>query len=291
MEENKNIGLIVSPNPKAGQVAGELLNVLNAEVVEVSFHNNVPVKKELKAYKGMNRFVAVGGDGACLKAMRIAYELMKLSPDSQMPSVFGLNCGHIGALSNDLGDIYTVKQRMEQADYKLIKPLEVSASFHDRMMYHTFFNEVILRPYGNVTRLKIEWKTNELYQKIIRGGIVLATKIGENAFNACNYTGAEEILPIPDMNHWRLSTLLAMPNDETCDKPFQSIVPDSASVCVEVVDPYGDRSAQIGGDSFYHGEEKPIVRAKKIIGSRAQTLFIDKMRVQSAKKGVYLLRE
>lgn len=291
MNQNEKMGLIVSPNPKAGEVAAELLQMYQARVVEVSFHENMPNKKQLKSYKGINSFVAVGGDGACLKALRIAYEIMKLSDKAKSPVVFGLNCGHIGALSNELGDICALRQRMANASYKLIKPLEVKASFKDKVMYHTFFNEVILRPYGNVTRLKIEWTDNQLFQKNIRGGVVVATKMGENAFNACNYTGPEAILPIPDSNHWRMSTLLAMPNDDTCDKPFQAIVPAEADVSVDVIDPYGDRSAQISGDSYYHGDEKPVVRAQKVVGGRPKILFVDKVRIAAAKEGVYLLRE
>ena len=72
---NVSTGLIISPNPKAQQIAGELLNILPATVVDVSFSQDKSLQKQLHPYKKMHRLIAVGGDGACLKAMRVAFEL------------------------------------------------------------------------------------------------------------------------------------------------------------------------------------------------------------------------
>ena len=159
-------------------------------------------------------------------------------------------------------------------------------------MYHTFFNEVILKPYANITQLKIVWKESNWYQKNIRGGLMIATKIGENAMNACNYVGAEEILPIPDTDCWRMSTLNAMSNDIKCDKPFQKIIPSNTSVNVDVINPYDDRNAQITGDSYYNdGEEELRDSHGEKIGTKVKILFVDKIRIATAKRGIFLGHE
>ena len=288
---NVSTGLIISPNPKAQQIAGELLDILPATVVDVSFSQDKSLKKQLQAYKNMRRLIAVGGDGACLKAMRVAFELSK-GNNTQMPvRVFGLNCGHIGALSNDIGNIYDLPQRLETLSYQLIQPLEVKTTFCEKVMYHTFFNEVILKPYGNVTKLHIVWKDNVWHQKNIRGGLMIATKIGENASNACNYTGPEEILPIPDIEHWRMSTVHAMPNDQTCDKPFQEIISADSAVTVDVVNPYEDRNAQLVGDSHYHDGDRALMQKGKLVGRQCNVLFVEKIKVAKSAHGVLLERD
>ncbi len=286
------IGLIVSPNPKAAQVAAHLLDIMPARIVSVRFRANMPILGSLKKHREISRFVAVGGDGACLRAMRIAYEIAKLSKTPKPPRVFGLNCGHIGALSNPIGDITQLETRMEQSPYQLIRPLEVKTTFREKIIYHTFFNEVMLRPYANLTQLKIVWQDNVWYQKNIRGGIMVATKVGENAMNACNYTGAEPILPIPNDDYWRMSTLHAMPNDTTSDKPFQAIVPADTNITVDVINPYNDRNAQIMGDAYYNEGEQPLKDERGYqIGSNVKLLFVDKIRITSAQLGVLLARE
>ena len=287
---NVSTGLIISPNPKAQQIAGELLNILPATVVDVSFSQDKSLQKQLHPYKNMHRLIAVGGDGACLKAMRVAFELSK--NNAQKPvRVFGLNCGHIGALSNDIGNIYDLPQRLKTLSYQLIQPLEVKTTFCEKVMYHTFFNEVILKPYENVTKLHIVWKDNVWHQKNIRGGLMIATKIGENASNACNYTGPEEILPIPDIAHWRMSTVHAMPNDQTCDKPFQEIISADSTVTVDVVNPYEDRNAQLVGDSHYHDGDRALMQKGKLVGRQCNVLFVEKIKVAKAAHGVLLERD
>lgn len=290
MEEN--IGLVVSPNPKAAQVAARLQELYHATVVSVHFHENMPFTANFNKYKILNRFVAIGGDGACLRAMRIAYEFARTKRCDKTPQVFGLNCGHIGALSNNIGDIYQLPERLDNANYQLIHPLSVKTTFRNKIIYHTFFNEVILRPYANITQLKIVWQDSNWYQKNIRGGLMVATKIGENAMNACNYTGPEKILPIPNDNYWRMSTLNAMPNDTKCDKPFQTIIPSNTAVTVDVINPYDDRNAQIMGDSYYNeGEEELKDRQGDRVGTKVKLLFVDKIRIAAAKYGVLLARE
>ncbi len=290
--DKEEVGLIVSPNPKAAQVAAKLLRMMPSTIVSVRFSANMPVLRSIQKYKHISRFVAVGGDGACLRTMRIAHEIAKIAKSSTPSRVFGLNCGHIGALSNPIGDISRLADRIEESNYQLIKPLEVKTTFHEKIIYHTFFNEVILRPYANITQLKIVWKDDVWYQKNIRGGIMVATKIGENAMNICNYTGEEPILPIPDDNHWRMSTLHAMPNDPTSDKPFQSIVPSNTDIAIDVVNPYNDRNAQIMGDAYYNEGEQPLKDAHGYqIGAKVRMLFVDKIRISAAQNGVLLARE
>lgn len=286
------IGLIVSPNPKAEQISAQLQNMYQATVVSVRFQENVPLLKDLNKYRFINHFIAIGGDGACLRAMRVAYEMACIRKTQHIPRVFGLNCGHVGALSNKIGDINRLPYRLDCADYRLVKPLSVKTTFRNKIMYHTFFNEVILKPYANITQLKIVWKESNWYQKNIRGGLMIATKIGENAMNACNYVGAEEILPIPDTDCWRMSTLNAMSNDIKCDKPFQKIIPSNTSVNVDVINPYDDRNAQITGDSYYNdGEEELRDSHGEKIGTKVKILFVDKIRIATAKRGIFLGHE
>ncbi len=284
-------GIIISPNPKAQQLAGELLKILPAEIVNVTFSGNMADTTQLSNYKHLRQFVAVGGDGACLKAMKIAHELSQQDNTGKPPIVFGLNCGHIGALSNPIGDIQKLPERIATTAYQAVYPLEVKATFREKIMYHTFFNEVLLKPLGNVTNLKIVWKDNIWYQKNIRGGIMVATKIGENAMNACNYTGPEPILTIPDTAHWRMSTLHAMNNDTTCDKAFQTIVPAHARITVDVNNPYEDRNAQLAGDSHYNDGEHQLMQENRVVGVRTDSLFVEKIKIASSPKCILLARE
>lgn len=291
-KKDSEIGLIVSPNPKAAEVAAQLMKIYPAKIVSVNYKVNMPVVKSFQPYKHITRFVAVGGDGACLKALRIAYDIKQIKKTNQDVRVFGLNCGHIGALSNCIGNIQNLSDRFQNASYRLIKPLEIKTTFREKIVYHTFFNEVILRPYANITHLKIVWQDKIWYEKNIRGGLMVATKIGETAMNACNYTDSSPILPIPDDSYWRMSTLNAMPNDPKYDKPFQAIVPNSTSIAVDVMNPYDDRNAQIMGDSYYNeGEEDLHDRKGYKIGSKVKMLFVDKLRIATAVSGVLLGRE
>lgn len=291
MAQEITTGIIVSPNPKAQQLAGELLKILPAEIVNVTFSGNMADKKQLSNYKHLHQFIAVGGDGACLKAMRIAHELSQQEQTEKTPIVFGLNCGHIGALSNPIGDIQKLPERIATTSYQTVYPLEVKATFREKIMYHTFFNEVLLKPLGNVTNLKIVWKDNVWYQKNIRGGIMVSTKVGENAMNACNYTGPEPILSIPDYEHWRMSTLHAMNNDTTCDKAFQTIVPANAKITIDVNNPYEDRNAQLIGDSHYNDGEHPLIQDNRVIGVRTDSMFVEKIKIASSPRCVLLARE
>lgn len=289
-DEKATTGLIVSPNPKAHQVAGEILNILPATVVQVSYHNNMPALKEDLPYQHLNRLIAIGGDGACLTALHVAYQ-MTLSCKMNPPSVFGLNCGHIGALSNNIGNIYDLPERLNQLDYQIVYPLEVKTTFCEKITHQTFFNEAVLKPYGNVIKLHIVWKDSVWHQKNIRGGLMIATKVGENASNACNYTGPEPILPIPSQDFWRMSTVQAMPNDSTCDQPFQKIISADTVISVDVINPFEDRNAQLIGDSHYHDGDRPLVQNGQVVGRQSDVLFVEKIKVSRALNGIFLLKD
>ncbi|MBE6454879.1 MAG: hypothetical protein E7014_00285 [Alphaproteobacteria bacterium] len=292
METTETIGIIVSPNPKAWVLTAELLSVINGQIIDVPFQNSFISTSRLAQYGHINQFIAVGGDGACLRALRIAYEIGKLSLCNKAPMVFGLNCGHIGALSNQIGCIVDIPKRLKNAVHQVINPLEVTSSFRNKISHYTFFNEVILKPFANLTRLKINWQDKEQHHKEIRGGLMIATKLGEQAVNACNYTGPEAILPIPDESSWRMSTVQAMSNDLTCDKAFQAIVPSESTVSVEVVNPYQDRNAYLVGDSYYHETESVLTdETDQPIGANAGVLFVEKVIVSSAQQPVLLAKD
>ncbi|MFN3347574.1 NAD kinase [Pseudorhodoplanes sp.] len=166
--------------------------------------------------------VALGGDGLMLQTLR-----------AQMRSgkpVYGMHRGTIGFLMNEFAE-NGLRERLAAAETTVIHPLVMRA--RDRMggaHEHYAINEVsAFRQSYQAARLRLLIDGKERLPELVADGVMVATPAGSTAYNL---SAQGPIIPIK-------APLLAL----TPISPFRprrwhgALLPDTARVTVEVIDP------------------------------------------------------
>ena len=138
--------------------------------------------------------VPLGGDGTMLEVLR---ETMRLGTP-----VYGMNCGTVGFLMNELNTGDGLLERIATADRARINPLTMAATDKDGVRHEAMaINEVsLLRQTRQTARLTIEIGGRPRLGQLICDGVLLATPAGSTAYNLSAHG---PILPI-------MSNLLAL---------------------------------------------------------------------------------
>ena len=123
--------------------------------------------------------VAVGGDGRMLNSLKSTF-------DNGKP-VYGLNCGTVGFLMNDLdpaGD-QNLMDRIAQAHENIIHPLLMDVTTLDDKHHHAHaINEVsLLRESHQAAHLTIKVDGISRMEKLACDGVIVATPAGSTAYN------------------------------------------------------------------------------------------------------------
>ncbi|MBB4657758.1 NAD kinase [Parvularcula dongshanensis] len=201
--------------------------------------------------------VALGGDGTMLEVLR---ETMA----ANVP-VYGMNCGTVGFLMNEL-QTDDLPKRLAEADAARINPLVMTATNRNgETQRATAINEVsLLRQTRNTARITIKVGGKVRLHQLICDGVLVSTPAGSTAYNLSAHG---PILPI-------MSNLLAL----TPISPFRprrwrgALLPYDAEVSFEVQDPEF-RSVSATADNV---EVRDVVSvAAKIDTDRTMTLLFD----------------
>ena len=120
--------------------------------------------------------LALGGDGLMLHAIHKFIDCDK--------SIYGLNCGTIGFLMNQLRDEDLIS-RVSKAKETCVYPLEMVATTQDGQRHRFLaFNEVSVIRYSHQTaNLRLAINGIERIPKLVCDGVLVATPMGSTAYN------------------------------------------------------------------------------------------------------------
>ncbi|MGD9920919.1 MAG: NAD kinase [Pseudorhodoplanes sp.] len=166
--------------------------------------------------------VALGGDGFMLHTLRALMRTGK--------PVYGMHRGTIGFLMNEFNE-QDLRERLSAAEPTVIHPLVMRAKDADGHAHeHYAINEVsVFRQTYQAARLRILVDGKERLPELMADGVMVATPAGSTAYNL---SVQGPIIPIN-------APLLAL----TPISPFRprrwhgALLPDTAHVTVEVIDP------------------------------------------------------
>jgi NAD+ kinase len=166
--------------------------------------------------------VALGGDGFMLQTLRLLMRCGK--------PVYGMHRGTIGFLMNEFNEA-DLQERLSAAEPTVIHPLVMRATDRAGQSHeHYAINEVsAFRQSYQAARLRIVIDGKERLPELMADGVMVATPAGSTAYNL---SAQGPIIPIN-------APLLAL----TPISPFRprrwhgALLPDSARVTIEVIDP------------------------------------------------------
>jgi NAD+ kinase len=199
------IAFVASPSPEAVEAHARLV---------ARYGNYDPEDSDV--------VVALGGDGLMLHTLRT---LMR----SGRP-VYGMHRGTVGFLMNEFNEA-ELRERLAAAEPTVIHPLAMRAQDREgRAHEHYAINEVsAFRQTYQAARLRILVDGKERLPELMADGIMVATPAGSTAYNL---SAQGPIIPIR-------APLLAL----TPISPFRprrwhgALLPDTARVAIEVIDP------------------------------------------------------
>lgn len=121
--------------------------------------------------------VALGGDGRMLSTLKSTFKNSK--------PVYGVNCGRVGFLLNDLNENDDLLRRIENAHENIIHPLLMVAETSDGKSHKAHaINEVsLLRESHQAARLSITIDGINRMDELICDGVIVATPAGSTAYN------------------------------------------------------------------------------------------------------------
>jgi NAD+ kinase len=178
--------------------------------------------------------VALGGDGHMLATLRRRFE------DSK--PVYGMNCGTIGFLMNDLNEA-SLPDRLDRAETVRIHPLRMRAeTASGAVEEQRAINEVsLLRQTAQTARFRIVVDGKTRMHELACDGVLVSTAAGSTAYNLSAHG---PILPIG-------SSLLAL-TPISAFRPRRwrgALLPHTAQVRFEVIEP-GRRPASASADNL-----------------------------------------
>lgn len=130
--------------------------------------------------------VALGGDGQMLQALKTTFD--PNNPGLEGKPVYGLHCGTVGFLMNDLApedNSQDLISRIKAAEETIIHPLSMEATTINGQVHRAHgVNEVsLLRASNQTARLEIVVDGVSRMDELICDGILLATPAGSTAYN------------------------------------------------------------------------------------------------------------
>lgn len=139
--------------------------------------------EELSKQVDSNSFdsiIALGGDGHILDVLH--KELLSVNPKP----VFGINCGTVGFLLNEISDIKnSLSKEITDAQVYDIFPLKVEGTTTDGDTFEAYaFNDVYVnRSSHQAAKLKISINDRVQVETFIGDGIIISSEIGSTAYN------------------------------------------------------------------------------------------------------------
>lgn len=181
--------------------------------------------------------VVLGGDGAMLRAIQA---------NGAGWRYFGVNCGHLGFLMNDLpGDVGPAAREVVDilAHERLVAPRFPRLEMHARLFSgeaHAFaLNDVYVeRQVGQTCHLRVTVDGVEVVRKMVCDGIIAATALGSTAYTIS--AGGPAAHPL-------LRAIHLTPICPHMPRLASIVLPVEASIRIEVLEPQ-DRRARTVAD-------------------------------------------
>lgn len=197
-------------------------------------HEQLAAKYDFVEADDADIIIALGGDGLMLHALHNHLKSGK--------PIYGLNCGTVGFLMNELRDEDLVS-RVSNAEETSVYPLEMTATTQDGQTHRlSAFNEVSVIRYSHQTaNLRLVINDIERIGKLACDGVLVATPMGSTAYNLSAHG---PIIPLG-------SNLLAL----TPVSPFRprrwrgALLPSSAVVELTNLDP---EKRPLGASADFH---------------------------------------
>lgn len=122
--------------------------------------------------------VALGGDGFILETLHDLDRLKSIKP------IFGINCGTVGFLLNEITD-EDLKLRINKASTQCIPKLSMSAiDAHGEQLNASAFNDVYFnRMTHQAAKLTIEINSKKRIENFSGDGLIISTEMGSTAYN------------------------------------------------------------------------------------------------------------
>ena len=230
---------------KISFVAAEIVEAQEVlKTLEKQYGNVTPEKSDV--------IVALGGDGFMLRMLH-QYKARKIP-------IYGMNCGSIGFLMNELS-FDNLDKKLENSEITEINPLKMSVTdISGKEHTEIAINEVALtRTTYQAAKLKISINNKVRLHELISDGLLISTPAGSTAYNL---SADGPILPI----NARLMALT--PTSPFRPRRWKGALLDINSIVeIDVIDPEY-RKVNATADSH------EIMDAKKIIISNDETLSL-----------------
>lgn len=137
--------------------------------------------------------VVVGGDGTLIDAL---HAILALPADRPAPAVFGMHCGTVGFLLNDLSGSADLLARIATTEATSIRPLRMQAYDEEGRALPPALacNEVVLRRLGEqAAKIRVSVDGTQRLEELRGDGVMVATEVGSTAYN---YSAHGPILPV-----------------------------------------------------------------------------------------------
>ena len=241
-----NIHFSISDNPEAQAKSKELI---------AQYGNATPDDCDV--------IVALGGDGQMLQALKTTFDPQ--NPGFKGKPVYGLHCGTVGFLMNDLApetNDQDLISRIKAAEETIVHPLSMEATTIDGQIHQAHgINEVsLLRASNQTARLEIVVDGVSRMDELICDGVLLATPAGSTAYNLSAHG------PIVPLNS---SVLALTPISAFRPRRWRgALLPNNVVVEFKVKNPEM-RPVSASADSFqFRGIERVIAKKDKDITLR-----------------------
>lgn len=155
----RNLAFVASTRPEAQQALSEFTSRYGQSAIE-----------------NADLIVALGGDGFML-------ETLHKNIDQQIP-VFGMNCGSVGFLMNEL-NIDDLPARLAKSEHTHIRPLRMTGQTVDGKAFDELaINEVsLLRQTHQSAKIRVFIDGKARLDELIADGVLVATPAGSTAYN------------------------------------------------------------------------------------------------------------
>ncbi|MCX6824450.1 MAG: hypothetical protein NT085_04985 [candidate division SR1 bacterium] len=183
-----------------------------------------------------NAYLVGGGDGFMLDTIKKKYDFEKLPEENKL--FFGINCGTLGFLLNDVNDITTLPKTMEEIDKVKAHLMKVEILKMDAQKEIKYaINDVVIG--GNLLDyFKFDITSGQVNKRFHGTGVIVSTALGSSAYWLNN---GGPILPAESQLRG-ISGLASLPFGHQVIKPEEMKIKIKGRTPIMVgVDGYGGR--------------------------------------------------
>ena len=157
---------------------------------DIENYNNISIVNETDFRENPELFIAFGGDGTILHAV-------KLLRGSKKP-VLGVNLGRLGFLTEvQVSDLYAALNMVIQGNFQIDHRMMLTTKINDQSDHISVLNDVAVNKQNSARLIRITIFLNDVFfNRYIADGVIISTPTGSTAYNLS--AGGPVVLPNTD---------------------------------------------------------------------------------------------